>query len=51
MARLDKLECHGVTAWDPISQDPVSSNSLADPAKSAAWSKNNSYTDAEQAEE
>lgn len=23
MARLDKLECHGVTAWDPISQDPV----------------------------
>lgn len=23
MDTLDKLECHGVTAWDPISQDPV----------------------------
>ena len=23
MSDLDKLECHGVTGWDPISQDPV----------------------------
>ncbi|KAL3155330.1 hypothetical protein ABBQ38_010892 [Trebouxia sp. C0009 RCD-2024] len=23
MDMLDKLECHGVTAWDPSSQDPV----------------------------
>lgn len=23
MDTLDKLECHGVTAWDPISRDPV----------------------------
>ena len=23
MATLDMLECYGVTAWDPITQDPV----------------------------